>query len=167
VSPAAPAGELGRSTKRGRALSRSAHDMKGPIVSSHILQRTGNASLKFDGELIAESKPETGSGKKARDSKRWHEFAIYRTTAGKLVLAITYRAEWQGEHSHYSAEVFPDVPSVVAAIRKYDPISHVRGYPPGEAYAEKQQRLLAEIRERYNAQVGELLNREEFAEVIE
>jgi hypothetical protein len=36
-------------------------------MDNHILQRTGNTSLKFDGDVIAESKPEPGSGKKGRD----------------------------------------------------------------------------------------------------
>lgn len=124
-------------------------------MRTHILQRTGNTSLKFDGEVVAESRPEPQSGKKGKDPQRWHELTIYRTSGGKFVLAITYRAEWKGEQSHYSAEIIPDVPSVVAAIRKYDPIAHVRGFPPGEMYAERQQRLLAEIRQRFDAQVGD------------
>jgi hypothetical protein len=136
-------------------------------VATHILQRTGNTSLKFDGEIVAESRPALGSGKKGKDPQRWHELVIYKTAGGKFVLAISYRAEWKGEQSHYSADILPDVASVIAAIRKYDPVSHVRGFPPGEVYAERQQRLLAEIRQRFDAQVGELLNRDEFAEVIE
>ena len=136
-------------------------------MGTHILQRTGNTSLKFDGEVIAESKPEPRSGKKGKDPQRWHELAIYRTSGGKFVLAITYRVEWKGEQNHYFATRLPDVPSVVAAIRNCDPVAHVIGFPPGEMYAERQQRLLAEIRQRFDAQVGELLNRDEFAEVIE
>jgi hypothetical protein len=136
-------------------------------MSTHILQRTGNTSLKFDGELIADSRPAPASGKKGKDSKRWHELAIYKTTSGKFVLAVTYRSEWKGEQSHYSAEILTDVASVVAAIREYDPVLYVQGFPPGEAYAERQKRLLAEIRQRFDAQVGELLNRDQFAEVVE
>ena len=48
----------------------------------------------------------------------------------------------------------------------YDPIAHVVGFPPSEAFAERQARLLTDLQKRYAAQVTELLNREEFAEVI-
>ena len=134
-------------------------------MASFILQRTGNPPLKFEGELIAESRPQPVANKK--EPNRWHELAVFRTAAGKYVLAVTYRAEWKDEQSHSHAEVHSDSESVVAALRQYNPIAHVRGFPLGEAFAHKQQRLLQEISQRFATQVSELLNRDEFAEVIE
>lgn len=135
-------------------------------MATHILPRTGNAPLKFEGELIAESRPTQDPDKPGKDPKRWHELALFRTAGGQYVVSISYRADWKGEHDHHHAEVVPDVPNAVRIIREYDPLAHVMGYPPGEQYAPKQARLLAEIRQRYEAQVSELLGRDEFAEVV-
>ena len=85
---------------------------------------------------------------------------------GKFIVAISYPVEWEGENSYYHAEVVPDVSSAVKLIREYDPVAHVISYPPGERYADKQARLLAELRQRYASQVSELLNRDEFAEAV-
>lgn len=135
-------------------------------MTTHTIPRTGNAPLKFEGELIAKSVPTPDSGKKGKEPKRWHELTLFCTLTGKYVLAISYRVEWKGEHDHHYAEVLPDIPSAVRAIQGYDPVAHVIGYPPSEQYAEKQARLLNELRQTFAVQVSELLNRDEFAEVV-
>lgn len=135
-------------------------------MATHTIPRTGNAPLKFDGELVAMSVPAAELEKKGKDAKRWHELSLFRTSTGKYVLVISYRVEWKGEFDHYYAEVIPDIQSTIRAIQVYDPVAHVIGYPPGQQYAEKQARLLTELRQRFATQVSELLGRDEFAEVV-
>ena len=141
----------------------------GLSVAEHVLTRTGNSPLKFAGELIAESRQELmerTTAKPGKAPKRWYELALYRTASDQYVVAIAYRAEWQGEYNHYEAVGVSDIQSAVQVFRNYDPIVHVVGFPPREAYAARQARLLTDLRKRYTAQVTELLNRDEFAEVI-
>lgn len=126
------------------------------------LKRTGKAPLRFTGELIKES--DGGS----RDANRWHELAVYRTAKGKYVVRIAYRTRWQGELDRDTAEIVAKPNEVAAALEEYDPCSPVGGYPAGEAYADRQARLMNDIRRRYDAQVSELLaSSPEFAEVVE
>ncbi len=135
-------------------------------MATHTITRTGNAPLKFHGELVARSAPTAESEKKEKGAKRWHELSLFRTSTGKHVLAISYRVEWKGEYDYYYAEVFSDIPSLIGAIQSYDPVAHVIGYPPGQQYAEKQARLLTELRQRFATQVSELLAGDEFVEVV-
>lgn len=130
-------------------------------MDQHTLARTGQAPLKFTGELLKESDDE-------RHNNRWHELAVYRTTGGRYVVRIAYRTLWQGELARYAAEVVGGPDGVSRVLRNYDPCGPVTGYPLGAAYAERQARLMADIRNRYNAQVSELLaSAPEFAEEIE
>ena len=63
------------------------------------------------------------------------------------------------------AEVLGTAAGVAAGLTDYDPCAPVRGYPPGDTYAQKQRRLLRDVRARYEAQVSELLAAHpEFAE---
>ncbi|MCC6743620.1 MAG: hypothetical protein IT175_07130 [Acidobacteria bacterium] len=59
--------------------------------------------------------------------------------------------------------------ALVAVLRDYDPTARVLGFPPGPAYAEKQQRMLDDLRLRNEAQIGEMLaeHADIFAEVID
>lgn len=61
---------------------------------NYTLRRTGQAPLRFQGELLAEADGEYESG---RDFNRWHELTVYRTRGGKYVLRIAYRSAHQGE----------------------------------------------------------------------
>jgi len=53
---------------------------------------------------------------------------------------------------------------VTSTFSAHSPANDVRGYPPGDAYAERQARLVADVQERYLAQVSEVLSADEFAE---
>jgi hypothetical protein len=129
------------------------------------LTRTGQAPLRFTGELLEESDGHIQGGK---DHNRWHELAVYRTNGGSYVVRIAYKTIWQGELDREMAEIVGKPEAVAEVLRDYDPTSHVQGYPPGEHYAAKQARTLDDIRRRYDAQVSEILaSAPEFAEVVE
>lgn len=118
---------------------------------NYTLRRTGKPPLRFQGELLAE---EEGDG---RDRTRWHSLRVYRTAGGRYVLHIEYTTRFQGESDYCAAWVLEDAVAVGKKLTEYDPTAHVAGFPPGEHYAEKQARLLADIRRRYEAQVSEIL----------
>lgn len=129
------------------------------------LKRTGKAPLRFKGELLEESEGERVGG---RENNRWHELAVYRTPGGKYVVRIGYRTRWQGELGRDNAEIVAKPEEVAAVLRDYDPCAPVTGFPPGDAYAQKQARLMSDIRTRYEHQVSELLaSSPEFAERVD
>lgn len=132
-------------------------------AEEYRLPRSGLPKLQFTGDLLASSDGERSQG---RENNRWHELAIYRTAAGKYVAAIGYRTRWQGELDYDLAEVLSTPAEVVSYFRVYVPTKHVRGYPTGPSYTDKQERLLADIAHRYYAQASEVLAGDEFAEVV-
>ena len=114
------------------------------------LTRTGDRPLTFEGEQIATA----SSGN--HDATRWHELALYRT-ATRYVLAIAYRTRWEGELGRDDVTVEPDDACVANRLRAYDAAAHVLGYPPGEAYREKQLRMLRQMYARYEDAATRLL----------
>ena len=131
---------------------------------NYTLPRSGKPPLRFQGEVLAESDGQRQAG---RDWTRWHELTVYRTTVGKYVVHVAYRTRYQGELEHDLATVADDPAAVGKILTDYDPASVVRGFPPHESYADRQAKLLAEVRARYAAQVSDLLQASpEFAENI-
>jgi hypothetical protein len=57
------------------------------------------------------------------------------------VVSISYRAEIQGELGHDIGQACKNVSEVVSALRDYDPIAHVAGYPTDAEYDARQDRL--------------------------
>jgi hypothetical protein len=130
-------------------------------MPEYRLPRSGDAPLLVTGELVAESDGERIAGK---EQNRWHELAVYHLEDGRYALAVNYRTRWQGELGHDLAVIVPDAAGVRRALKEYSPLAQLVGFPAGEHYAERQARLEADIRRRYDAQVSDLLDREEFAE---
>lgn len=124
------------------------------MPDTYTLSRSGRAPLTFTGELLAESDGERCAGK---EQNRWHDLAVYRTTGGKYIVAIQYRTRWEGELSRDKVEISETAVAVACHLEEYNPTAAVRGFPAGDAYAERQARLLADIRQRYEAQVSEIL----------
>ena len=129
------------------------------------LPRTGDRPLKFTGEKIAYADGERLAGK---EQNRWHEIAVYRIQTGRYVVHIAYRTRWQGELDFDMADIDGSSKGegVATILRNYDPTQWVRGYPEGAGYADKQARLLSDIRQRYQALVSEVLKSDEFAEEV-
>jgi hypothetical protein len=134
-------------------------------VAEITLDRTGLPPLRFRGEEVARVE---GRWSRGRETNRWHEVAVYRTEGGRHVVAIGYRTLWQGEldHDHVTHAAAPA--AVIEALQDYAPLAHIGGYPPGESYREKQDRLQADILRRWEALVSELYERlgPDYAEVI-
>lgn len=136
------------------------------MPETFTLPRTGDLPLRFEGEFLAESSSHRHQGP---GQNRWHELAIYRTAAGTYVLAITYRSCWQGEDDHHWVEHAGSIPAVRDALVGYPVVPPGIGYPPGPAYAEKQARMVEDLRRRYDQAMSALFQEagKTFAETIE
>lgn len=128
-----------------------------------ILPRSGQAPLKIRGEKIAAA---DGSRQNGREQNRRYELAVYRTDDGRYVSQIAYRTRWEGECGHDLVEIAATPTEAGQVLRDYDPLERLAGYPPGEAYAERQVRLQANVRGRYEALVSEVLADPIFAEDV-
>lgn len=132
--------------------------------AQHRIPRTGNVPLAFTGRLLARA----GSGREnGRDLTRWHELAVYETSGGQFVAHREWNTRYEGEPCVSEADVFASLEGAVNFLRDCDPCQYLRGFPRGEHYREKQRRLEDEIRLRYLALVGEVLERAGAEEVVE
>jgi hypothetical protein len=132
-------------------------------MKQYTLQRTGKGPLTFEGALVAESDPPPLPPKKPDKRptrRRWHYLAVYRTKAGAYVVQISYRSEWPLDLGHDLAVIVEGDArrGVVQAFAAYDPTEHVRGFPPGAQFAERQEALLRDIEAQYRKQVSEILS---------
>lgn len=131
------------------------------------VRRSGQAPLMFEGSVRRETSGRTGTYASSlcvlREANRYHNLAVYDVSDGGYVATIEYHTQWQGETNHYSAAYCETPGDVAQFFARYDPADNVVGFPPGEQFAEKQRRLLADIAARYKAQVTHLLDDELFA----
>ena len=119
------------------------------------LARTGNRPVTFDGEKIAESSSRYVTG---REANRWHDLAMYLTTNGNFVLSVQYGTQWQGELDHADAVIVDSAEAVADYMRSLDPNEHATGMPIyNEAMRTKEDRRRADLKNRYDAAVSELL----------
>lgn len=134
-------------------------------MQPYELSRTGNAPVRFTGELLAAVDGFRSAGK---ENNRWHELAVYRTAGGQIVGVIQYRTRWQGEEGRDLVEVLASPAAATSFFRDHFVEHDPTGYPPGDHYAEKQARLIADVRRRYESAVTELLSQsaDVFAETI-
>lgn len=129
--------------------------------SDHVLiSRTGQPALRLDGYgLVATASSKAPNGPR---QNRWHEIDLWcadgmlQGPEQRHCLAIRYRTQWEGELGHDFAELVLRR-GIGDAVREYDPLEHVVGYPPGEQYAAKREALHRAIRSGYEHAVSELL----------
>lgn len=122
-------------------------------MESFTLRRTGQPPLAFKGEPIAEVDGRYVGG---QEQNRWHELALYRTEAGRYVLAIAYRTIWQGESDHHEAHHAESPSAVLERLRDFDPLEYLVGYPPGRAHEAKQERLRDSLQRRWETLISDL-----------
>lgn len=116
------------------------------------VQRTGQRPLSFDGESLATESSRIHAGK---TRNRWHEIEVWKTTAGKFVVAVSYRTQWEGESSYDDGLAFDTKEQVATLLEEYIfPNIATIGYPPTPAYGERQAKLLAELEEAFKNRVG-------------
>lgn len=82
-------------------------------MTTYIIPRTGEKSLKFKGECIAESRREASPGR--RDY-----YNLYKTESGKFVLEYEHKTDWQGEFDTSNAVVCDSKEDVITALANFD-----------------------------------------------
>lgn len=121
-------------------------------MESIILQRTGDRTLNFTGESLANASTQQHQGP---CENRYWDLELYRTQSGQYVIAICYRTRWQGEHDTDAAIKVAAPADLVAALDEYDWASRIYGYPRG--HDDKQAELLRRLGDCWDKAVGELL----------
>lgn len=131
-------------------------------MTDYRLRRSGQAPLRFAGELLYE-RDSRRAGAGGQERNRWHAVRIYRTDAMAYVVQVAYRSTWQGEQDHDEVTVLDSAAELGRVLESYDPCAYLLGFPPGEQYEERRQRIEAILRADWGAIVGEILDRDEFA----
>lgn len=87
-------------------------------METTIIRRTGQAPLRIRGELLAgnSSSFERVSSYYSGSTGRSQDVWVYRTSAGKFVVAIHHNTCWQGEHDTDEAAVFPGLTQCVSYL---------------------------------------------------
>ena len=119
------------------------------------LTRTGDAPLAFSGRILADV-----SGKRIGEGAvpRWHDLAIYETAAGQYVVTIGYRTTAKDEMGRDTLAVVVDRHELRDALKRYDPVAHVQGFPP---------RLLAMMRRQWDGLIALALTEADVEERVE
>jgi len=127
----------------------------GVTVQTYRLLRTGDQPLAFEGVLLADA---SGPRINGTERNRGHDIRIYRTRGGTHVIELVYWTTWKGEAEIRRVQVLGrEVRQIPAALKLYDPILPVHGYPAAERFAARQARLFAEIRADYETRVSDVL----------
>lgn len=130
-----------------------------------IVSRDNDSPLRFRGITLA--KGDSKWPGKRGDPERWHEATIYLTSGGAYVVSAALRTVWRGEMDACYAWVCDSPNSVIRTLRECDPIPSGIGYPPGDHYSQKQQRLVDDLRGRWGRLIGQLLAKCRFVETVE
>ena len=114
------------------------------------LDRTGQTPLRFTGDLIYETSshdPVSGTL-----HERWHEVRVYRTKAGKWIVAITFCTTFANEHETCTVTVCPDQAAIVGPLTGYDPVASIIGHPIGSTnFERKNAAVQVAVRDGYRA----------------
>lgn len=113
------------------------------------LKRTGDAPVCFLGEVIA--------AKYSAIADRKQTITIYRVVQNRFAVSVDYSTKWPSEHDRHTVVVCKTSDEARKFLRDHDPVPPNIGYPPGEKYAERQSRLIADLRGAYARLVSEVL----------
>lgn len=116
------------------------------------LNRTGDTTVTFDGELIGSrttQRPRT-PGRKGNDylAWRWHELHLYRSAKGRLILGVRFVSAWKDDEHLGRDDILHgrDLDSLRDRILEYQPV------PPGVGFTQD-----TPIHDRKQAQMAETL----------
>jgi hypothetical protein len=126
--------------------------------ADHVyVPRTGDAAIRLDGPSLAacvSTHADSGVGQ-----NRWHDVSVWEAESlgmDRYAVHIEYHTQWAAELPHDTAAVIPRG-ELRECLRAYDPLAYLAGFPPGGQWAERQARLRAELRERWDHAVSEVL----------
>jgi hypothetical protein len=126
---------------------------------TYTLPRSGQAPLRFTGALVAQSDNE------GNDNNRWYRVTVYESQ-GRYVVHVGYHTRWESETDHDYVGVASDPGEVGKLLSSYDVLPEGRGYPPTQAFEERQRRLRAALQRDFDSIVSEVLDAEVFTETL-
>lgn len=112
-------------------------------------ERTGQVPLRFDGVCLGSGTAEVG--------KRRYHVSLFRTVADEYVLTSVFSSDWERERSHHIAIVATTVDELQAQLSTINPIPAQVGYPLGDQYVAKQERLEADLAAAFGAAVSDAM----------
>lgn len=117
--------------------------------------RSGDRPLEFEGEILAAVN--TSSTTRNEPAGRWYECQIARTSGGQYAVEVCYHTQWQDTEDDVDFSFWGDETEVLCWLQSFDPTAPVLGYPPGQQFQARQQRLHDVIRARWTTALTELL----------
>lgn len=149
-------------------------------TATHILPRTGDTPLKFNGTLIANVSGRTPDAK----ADRWFEIAIYEVDVDEdydgvdYVVSVSYQSSWHRDEkpAHYVNMIEADdnqeaAREIMDVFDNFDPVGpHFIGFPPLEKFRSRDMELRKRVTKQFIDLVGEIMSSEEcskrFAEEV-
>ena len=119
---------------------------RGFAMKKYEVERTSQADIRFDGEMLAEVSSETLCWRPA-DSNLWTELTLYKTKGGSYVAQKVKRTWWQGEREFNDAAVCKDAGEVLDFFQVEDWPDHQDASFPG--LAKELLRRAAEVDEEF------------------
>jgi len=127
--------------------------MKGPMRMT--VEGTDQRPLAFDGESIAVASSRLFAGK---ERNRWHEIEVWKTTTNTFVVSVNYKTQWEGESDFDDVLAFETSKQVATFLEQYIfPNIASIGFAPTAADAEKQARMMADLKAGFKEAVGEII----------
>jgi hypothetical protein len=130
-------------------------------MKTYTLTRTGMPPLRFQGEIIAEADTQQ------LQALRWYKATVYQEKEGRFVVEVGFRSSWEGEAEHDWVTVCHKPSEVAFALKNYDVLPPGRGYPPSEAYQDRQAKLRSHLQRDYDGMVSDLLDDDIFVESLD
>jgi hypothetical protein len=138
------------------------------FVEKFKLPRSGTSPVEFEGTLLREAAPPVEFQERQR---QWFELRLFKTAAGRHVLAIHYESKWPTERPIDEVVVFAPGAGPEQIKQRLDELEigdFVIGYPTGSMnHRTKQQRLLRLMDDHLDEMIAKLLDLPDFTERIE
>ena len=125
--------------------------------SEIILHRSGMTPLRFHGRELARF---DGCNYRGVEHQRYHDLELYKSDVGTYVLHIYYQSLWHkgGEPDKHTVYVTDCAEDIAFFLEKHDCTAGVLGFPPGEHFAAKQERMMKDLVLRFRAGVSHILD---------
>lgn len=131
-----------------------------PAIEDIELIRTGEAPLRFRGQLLATASGQFVQTTPDRPNADFYSISIYVVNDGAdslgpdYVIQIVYTKSFRGTQQHHTVMV-TDHPA--DRLAEFNPLAVVIGFPPHAEYAERQQMLETKCRRQYDLLVSAVL----------
>ncbi len=132
------------------------------MTETITLPRTGEAPLRFQGELIATANGQFVGTRPTRPNVDWFEVSIYRVTGNsngprvsRFVVAVTYRKKLKGIASEQRRATTTDDPA--GMFGAFDPLTLVDWPPDAEQFARKRESLRVRVLAQWQQLVSAVL----------